>query len=77
MYRTQEEVIILSILGSFLLKRFLKRKVVLQTPSAIKMLNTSCSFRTSARGNAANVTSHLFPFHKRSDCCLLVQRPPH
>lgn len=39
---TQEEVIILSILVSSPLKRILKRKVVLQMATSIKMLNTSC-----------------------------------
>lgn len=43
MCRTQEEVIILSILVSSHLKRILKKKVVLKMPPSIKMLNTSCS----------------------------------
>lgn len=68
---TQEEVKILSILVSPRLKRILKRKVVLQTPASIKMLNTSCSFPTSAKGNMSNVTSHLFPFIRAQDCGLV------
>lgn len=68
---TQEEVIILSILVSSHLKSILKRKVVLQTLASIKMLNTSYSFPTSAKGNMANVTSHLFPFIKAQDYCLI------
>lgn len=71
---TQEEVIIFSILVSFHLKRILKKKVVLQMPTSIKMLNTSCSFPTSAKGNMSNVTSHLFPFYKSSR---LLSRPTH
>lgn len=68
---TQEGVIILSILVVSHLKRILKRKVVLQMPTSIKMLNTSCSFPTSAKGNMSNVTSHLFPFIRAQDCCFI------
>lgn len=75
MFMTQEEVIIRSILGCSHLKRLLKRKVVLQMPASIKMLNTSCSFPTAARGNASNMTSHLFPFIRAQDACLLQRTP--
>lgn len=68
---TQEEAMILSILASSHLKRILKRKVVLQTPTSIKMLNAGCSFPTSAKGSMSNVTSHLFPFIRAQDCCLV------
>lgn len=68
---TQEKVIILSILVSSHLKRILKRKLVLQMPTSIKVLNTSCSFPTSAKGNMSNVTSHLFSFIRAQDCCLV------
>lgn len=68
MYTTQEEVIIFSILASSHLKRILKRKMALQMPASIKMLNTSCSLPTSAKGNRSNVTSHLFPFIRAQDC---------
>lgn len=64
---TQEEVIILSILVSTHLKRLIKRKVVLQMPASIKMLNTHCSFTAAARGNVSSVTSHLFPFIRAQD----------
>lgn len=64
---TQEEVQILSILVSLHWKRILKRKTVLQTPASIKMLTTSCSSPTSAKGTMSNVTSHLFPFIRAQD----------
>lgn len=68
---TLEEVILLSILISPPSKRILQRKVVLQAPTSIKILNTSCSFPTSAKGNLSNVTSHLFAFIRAQDCCLV------
>lgn len=68
---TREEVRILSILVSPHLKRILKRKVVLQVPTSIKMLNASCSFPISAKGKTSNVTSHLFSFIRAQDCCLV------
>jgi hypothetical protein len=67
MFTTQEGVIILSILVFSHLKRLIKRKVALQMPASIKMLNTNCSFPTAARGNASNMTSHLFPFIRAQD----------
>lgn len=72
MYTTQEEVVIFSILVSSHLKRILKRKVVLQMPTSIKMLNTSCSSPTSAKGNKSNVPATCFPFI-RAQACRLVQ----
>lgn len=68
---TQEEVMILSILVPFPLKRMLKRKVVLQMPASIKILNTSLQCPTSANRNVSTVTSHLFPFIRAQDCCLV------
>lgn len=44
-------------------------------PASIKMLNTSCSFPTAARGNASNMTSHLFPFVSAQDRGLFQPTP--
>lgn len=68
---TQGEVMILSILVASPLQRMLKRKAVLQMPASTEILSASLQCPTSANRNVSTVSSHLFPFIRAQDCCLV------